>query len=349
MSLVVAQRVRVDSGTSYEMLLELMCVADRRFRSVVTGAPHIEHSLKTAGAGDVLADARTAGRYAWANLLPLAGVGRRARTSEALRDAVAATSAQELHRWMLGGRRRQLLELVGEDILDGVLSGDRTARSALRRTLGSDTTVLEATAWLLSAPSEEVHALVVRALEGWAAARGPVGEATMRQELRGSARRLRSVVADLDPREAIAAAAPGLDYTSERMPAEVVLVSSTAVAPIVVFVDDVRRTVLATAAGMAPRPESTEHDRLVAGTRAVGDVVRVRVLDVLRDGPAAARELSEALGQPRTSLLHHLALLRSAGLVTTAVGPDERTVYRLDGSAVDALASTLRRRYGTKE
>ncbi len=51
--------------------------------------------------------------------------------------------------------------------------------------------------------------------------------------------------------------------------------------------------------------------------RALAHPLRRAILDVLRRGPAATGEVTEALSQDRHVLLQHLAVLRAAGLVIT--------------------------------
>jgi DNA-binding transcriptional ArsR family regulator len=55
---------------------------------------------------------------------------------------------------------------------------------------------------------------------------------------------------------------------------------------------------------------------LVKVTGALGDERRLRVLRLLRDAELSATEIAEQLGVDRTSLHHHLGILRSAGLLT---------------------------------
>lgn len=338
-------RVRVDSGTSYEALLGLASVADPRFADVFSGTRDLSRAVRGTGSdgAELLRDVRRPGRFCWVNLLSLAAGGRRARTLTTLVETLEEADPAEVHRVALGWRRRQLRDLVDAEVVHGVLAGRAADRRALAAVYASGSTVLEATPWLLRARPAEVHDLVVRVLRGWGdLVLDDVREATLRQELRTAARGLRTRVRDLTPQAAIATVAPGLAYSSERMPDEVLLVPSPAVAPIVVFVDDERRTIVAAPPAVA-RPVE---DAVLVGARALGDPQRLRVLDVLADGPLSAQELAARVGQPRTTLLHHLAQLRAAGVVLTSVGPTERTEYRLDAAGFTAFARAVEKRFG---
>lgn len=72
------------------------------------------------------------------------------------------------------------------------------------------------------------------------------------------------------------------------------------------------------------------------GFKALADPTRRRILELLRDGDVTAGELAEHFDISKPSLSHHLATLRSAGLVS-----DERRgqniVYSLNTTVMQDL------------
>ena len=72
------------------------------------------------------------------------------------------------------------------------------------------------------------------------------------------------------------------------------------------------------------------------GFKALSDPTRRRILELLRDGDKTAGELAEHFDISKSSLSHHLATLRSAGLVS-----DERhgqnIVYSLNTTVMQDL------------
>lgn len=50
--------------------------------------------------------------------------------------------------------------------------------------------------------------------------------------------------------------------------------------------------------------------------RVLGEPMRIRLLDRLRDGPATVSELQQALGASQQNVSKHLGILHSAGLVS---------------------------------
>lgn len=139
--------------------------------------------------------------------------------------------------------------------------------------------------------------------------------------------RIRRRLAEVGPEQVVAEVAPGIHYGPGVLD-DVVLVTSTLVAPIIVEHPDGARTVIV-------HPPLGEEGATDAGARlrdigrALGDATRMRVLQQLKSNERSLPELCEALDSPRTTLLHHLALLRGAGLIDLAVTAGEANVYSL--------------------
>lgn len=49
--------------------------------------------------------------------------------------------------------------------------------------------------------------------------------------------------------------------------------------------------------------------------KAMGEPMRIRILDALRDGPATAQDLTSRLGTTPQNISKHLGVLRTAGIV----------------------------------
>jgi DNA-binding transcriptional ArsR family regulator len=78
---------------------------------------------------------------------------------------------------------------------------------------------------------------------------------------------------------------------------------------------------------------------LVAMAKALGDERRLRVLRRLTVGSASLQELAEHFAIPKTTLLHHLVILRSAGIVR--VGPGANGRYSLRATVPSDLHRLL--------
>jgi DNA-binding transcriptional ArsR family regulator len=66
-----------------------------------------------------------------------------------------------------------------------------------------------------------------------------------------------------------------------------------------------------------PHPVTPPLAELIAGRfRVLGEPLRLRLLDRLRDGEATVNELGEALGATQQNVSKHLSVLHRAGMLT---------------------------------
>ncbi|MCW2881196.1 MAG: transcriptional regulator, ArsR family [Sphaerisporangium sp.] len=76
--------------------------------------------------------------------------------------------------------------------------------------------------------------------------------------------------------------------------------------------------------------------------RMLGHPVRIRVLELLQDGPMPVRDLLSQIEVERSSLSQQLAVLRRSGIVT-AVRDGDTVIYALAGGDVAELMRAARR------
>ncbi|MFA3877399.1 ArsR/SmtB family transcription factor [Streptomyces sp. MMCC 100] len=76
--------------------------------------------------------------------------------------------------------------------------------------------------------------------------------------------------------------------------------------------------------------------------RMLGHPVRIRVLELLQDGPRPVRELLAEIEIEPSNLSQQLAVLRRSGIVT-ATRTGSTVVYELAGGEVAELLATARR------
>ena len=74
-------------------------------------------------------------------------------------------------------------------------------------------------------------------------------------------------------------------------------------------------------------------------TRRLGDERRLRILRRLSRGPASLHELAEELDISKSTLHHHMMLLRTAGLVKVLIGNEK--AYALREDVVPETAAVL--------
>lgn len=316
-------RVRLGAGSGVELLIAAAAIADRDWREVFhRGRASYDEARRVDGAA-LVRDVSRFGRYGWINLAgPLTAL-RSAWTVEALRAQVAGTDPDELRLVLTGARRHQLRSRLDDDTIRAAMAGDRVARAAWRAALGD--TLLQVSPWLLSTQASIIKSTCLAAIDRLPHEPRATPLVRIRQRLRG-----------VGPADLLAEVAPGINYRTGVL-GDVVLVTSPGVAPILVVVDEVDRTVIL----HPPLADGAPDDagaRLRELGRAVGDDTRIRLLHTLRVAPATLPQLCAALDSPRTTLLHHLALLRSAGLVQLEVPSGEANVYSLRPEGFEAFA-----------
>ncbi|MDR7254477.1 DNA-binding transcriptional ArsR family regulator [Nocardioides sp. BE266] len=317
-------RVRLGAGTGVELLMAAAAVADPDWRAVFHHGPTSYDAVVAAGGRGLARDMTRFGRYGWINLAGPLTAQRGAWSTDALRGWVDAAEPDEVVRVLTGARRRQLRSRLDDTtIAAAVAGGDRAARTRWRHTL--DDTLLQVAPWLLATPPETVRATLLDVIDRLPA---PARATPLP--------RIRERLAEVGPEALLAEVAPGVTYRTGVLD-DVVLVTSPAVSPILVVVDEVDRTVIL----HPPLADGAPDDagaRLRELGRAVGDDTRIRLLHTLRLRPSTLPQLCDELASPRTTLLHHLALLRSAGLVSIEVIDGEANVYRLRPEGFEAMA-----------
>jgi DNA-binding transcriptional ArsR family regulator len=334
-------RTDVVSGAGFELLVRAAGVADPDWRHLLGGS--LASVVAERLDGDLEVRLARVGRLGWLNLLPLLAGASTGHGADDLLAVVARTAPGRLHRVLLGGERRHVLDVVPATVVDRAAAGDGAARRELAAAYAGNRLVVSATDHVLDSPSARLHQEVVETLRLWAAHHGDLA-APGAETVLGAARRLR----ESGPRSYLEQSIPGLTYGLREDDHVVVVLSSalsSALASVAVVVDGTRSTVIAhSPAPVEPleRPEA-DASHLLDLARAVGDRTRMRILAVLREQDRTAVRLSEELGAPRTSLLHHLAILRSAGLVQLDVAPGAPTVYRLRPEGLRQLSGLAAR------
>jgi DNA-binding transcriptional ArsR family regulator len=329
-------RVEIAEGTAFDVLLAAGAVADPDWRHVfATGRGDYAAALAACGRPFVRR-VGAVGRFGWLNLFTLLTRSSGPRDLDGLIAAVEVCTPQDLHFVAVGGERRQLLEAVAERVVREALAGDEAARTRLVAAFDSDENVLEATPWLVTASSSDVRDLMLDVLRTWRTRLlPPAEEASLAAALHRAAGAARTALAEGSGRDFLTRTVGGLHYDPLGLD-RVVAISSPRVAPVIVVVDGhAERVVLHPPIG---GPEADDDARLLELSRAVGDRTRMRLLTSLRGGEMTAVDLAESMGAPRTTLLHHLAILRSAGLVHVTVTPGNATLYRLRPGGFEELS-----------
>ncbi|NNC75173.1 MAG: winged helix-turn-helix transcriptional regulator [Acidimicrobiia bacterium] len=111
----------------------------------------------------------------------------------------------------------------------------------------------------------------------------------------------------------------------------VVLIPTIAARPWVIVTDSGDRKILCYGASAHIEEDPDAPPKwIVKMYKALGDEKRLRILGVLRDGPAGLGELTERLDLAKSTVHHHVGMLRDAGLVRVTIGRDKEYSLRTD-------------------
>ena len=250
-------------------------------------------------------------------------------TASDLISRLEAMSAADLRLTLLGYySRRTRRRATPEEIL-AAASGDRDAQRSFVSSTADGPDCEAALRSLLATPADDLRSAVVGRLSIWRdrvftdqmTAIGPI--------LEREVDRLRHRAAELDQDRFLEEATHGGSVVAEPGADTIELFPHWSLRPWNVFWEHGSSQIVGV-------PVPAEHatvdpddppDRLVSLAKALGDERRLRILRRLSVGSYTLQELADHFAIPKTTLLHHLVMLRAAGIVR--VGPGTAGRYSL--------------------
>jgi DNA-binding transcriptional ArsR family regulator len=321
--------VEAQAAGAYELLIELSAL-----RREGLSAPMLA-ALERVGdrSGEV-----------WLHLLGLAVDTPWPRDAAALLAALEAASALEVRRQLLGADvpawRR--LEPGWAEAIDAAAAGDRAAQARLlghpRYYGGAARQALEV---LLPLGPEETRRRLLEALGRWHQESFAAREAGLVEVLEADAQTTTELAATMAPARLIELVCGGFAYEPEPECPRVLLVPHLAARPWLLLCQHRdTRIICHPARAQDGDDRAATAEGLLRLGRALGDEQRQRLLAALAGGPRDLDELAGAVGLSRSTVHHHLGLLRAAGLVRLA-GNARRYRYGLRREAVAEVSALL--------
>ena len=234
--------------------------------------------------------------------------------------------------------------MVSAGAFERALAGDAAARTELRQRLGLDAPARRSLDRLLDTDPATLQADIAGTFAAWVDRVFPAFAARSLGLIERDVEAKIRLFRDLPAPAALRIATNGVDLDPSDWATEIVVVPTVALRPFIAPVESGSRLVLVCSVA----DEAFDVDpaapprRLVVAAAALGDPLRLRILHELASGDATATELAERLVVDRTSLHHHLGILRSAGLIgVSAVGVQSwRYSLRADGVTGTSAALT---------
>lgn len=336
--------LRIVRGAAFELSAELAAFTSGPARaSLESGKSWIRETRRLAGR-ELIAGVQ---RYSLTTYVHLVSVAVEIGDDvdlDAFLDRILGYDPERLRWRLIGADSPMYRASLDPRDLAKAASGDARARARVRSVLtdgrGGDRDLDRVLRGDATALRRDLHDVVA----GWAERVFP----------RWGAEALAAVDRDVDAkaellsrtsaRELITAATMGVAFEPAEWVRQVVIAPSVALRPFVVPAEfDSTKLFLVSVSDEAMEPEGVVPRRLVNVAAALGDPIRMRALHELAPGDGlAASVLAERLGVERTTLYHHLGILRSAGLVSIADPGDGIWRYQVRRDRIDELAGLLR-------
>jgi DNA-binding transcriptional ArsR family regulator len=335
--------VRIVAGPAFEIVAELAAFTSGPARaSLESGKPWIREVRANAGTELVHRVSRW-GISLYGELVAFVLDAGPPYVPDQLVARIRAMPADLFVRHLLGADSATNREMVSDGAFDRAMAHERAAQTELRRAFGGDPITREALARLLRTSPRTIRSEIAGIVEAWAASVHPAFAT------RSAALVARDVVAkerlfrDSPVRDALRVATNGVDMDPSDWASEVVVVPTVALRPFIVPIESGSTAILLCSVA----DEAFDDDpaapprRLVQVAAALGDELRLRVLHELGSGELTASELADRLGVDRTSLHHHLGILRSAGLVAVTAHGVHSWQYTLRPGGLEAANAAL--------
>jgi DNA-binding transcriptional ArsR family regulator len=254
-----------------------------------------------------------------------------------LRDA----DTDEIRLHLVQFYSRDVRRMTPPAVIRSAVAGDPDARSEFLRTSHPDwepwTDYLRG---ILEADGEAFKAELVSVLEEWAERVFNPELPTIMPILERDAEAKRDLARDLPLDEFIPVATNGVEFAPRPGIDQVVMIPSFINRPLVSYLEfgEVMIIVYPVADESVSAESGAPPLRLVRLSKALGDEKRLRILRALADGEKTLMELAETFGVAKTTMHHHMIVLRSAGLISVGVGSKR---YRLRHETVPDVGALL--------
>ena len=310
--------VRVVGGLGCELIAQLAAFTSGPARaSLESGKAWIREVRKLAGS-ELIARVERFHLGAYAELVTVALEAAQPCGPDELIAALESIDADELRRRLLGAESPLERTMVSDGAFERAIDGDSRARTEVRAALGTDQRSRQAIGRLLTEPAEDIKTAMIAIVRDWAKGvlpqYGADAEAAIARDVAAKQAMLRTTPGQT----VVANATSGVTFEPSPWITDVVVVPTLALRPFVVPVDHRHTAVFLCSVADEALDDDAEAPprRLVKLAAALGDDLRLRVLRLLSEDDLNASEIADRLAVDRTTLHHHLGILRSAGLLT---------------------------------
>ena len=327
------------SGPAFELIAELAAFTSGPARaSLDSGKAWIREVRRAAGADLIERVERyTLGMYA-----ELATVALEAAPPHGLDALIAGVEELDPGAFrlrLLGADSPLNRTMVSDDAFERAVGGDAEARAEVSAAMGVDRAARRAVDRVLRTEPDALKAELLSLLHDWADRVFPRFAADALAAIERDRLAKDQLLAEKPGQAFLTAATNGVTFAPSPWVTGIVIVPTVALRPFIVPAE-LRHTAVFLC---SIADEALDIDplapprRLIKTAAALGDELRLRILRVLQGEELSASEIAERMAVERTSLHHHLGILRSAGLVTIRDEGERGWRYALREDAIAGL------------
>ena len=339
-----APSVAIETAAAYEFLCSVVIVLDHDDQDTYDIGPTWIADARSR-AGKELCERLEAIAHgnidAFRNLIGLAYDTAPPRDVPSFLAHLRETDADEILLHLVQFYARETRRLTAPSTIRAAVAGDPESIAAFLRT--SHPEYEPWTDYLRSVLDADAAALkdeLIATLELWADLVWKPESLTIMPILERDADAKRDLLRELPLDRFVTTATNGVEFAPRPGVDRLVMVPSFLQRPVVAHVEF--GEVLIIAYPVADESVSAETDapplRLVRLSKALGDEKRLRILRALAEGEMTLMELADSFGVAKTTMHHHMIILRSAGLVSVGVGSKR---YRLRHESVPDVGALL--------
>jgi DNA-binding transcriptional ArsR family regulator len=338
-------RVTIDVSPAYELLQSLVVIVPHEGEADTydVGPEWVAEARQRAG-DDLLERIRTIAHGNPDTFIHLNGLvydTPAPRTIAAFLDHLRETDPDEIRLHLVQFYARETRRMTPPTVIRAAIGGDPEAQEELLRTQYPEwevwTDYLRA---LLADDPDAFKAELIDVLELWAERVWKPESLTIVPILERDAEVKRQLIREQPIDGFITTATNGVEFAPRPGIDRVVMVPSFVNRPLVSYMEFSETLVIVYP--VADESVTAESDapplRLVRLSKALGDEKRLRILRTLADGEKSLMELADMFGVAKTTMHHHMLVLRSAGLISVTVGTKR---YRLRPEAVPDVGALL--------
>ena len=336
--------VAIDAAPAYEMLMSLVTALDASDAGTYEVGPDWISEMRARAGDGLLArlEAASVGDHdSFIHLLPLVYDTPSPRDVPAFLAHLRETEPDEIRLHLVQFYSRETRRMTPASVIRAAIGGDTEAQQEFLRTSHADwepwTQYLRS---VFAADGARLKADLIGALEEWAERVWGPESPTILPILERDAEAKREMLRELPMEAFIQAATNGVEFVPRPGIDRVVMVPSFVNRPLVAHTEfgEVLLIVYPVADESVSAFSDSPPLRLVRLSKALADEKRLRILRVLAEGEKSLMELAETFGVAKTTMHHHMIILRSAGLVSVGIGSKR---YRLRTETVPDLGALL--------